>query len=212
MLKCQHNGLPASVRLFSPASSSGIWGTGFSPGLILLKGFRGPGFGFPASFSRGLFSGAEFNFGIAIRWTLMRGSCISFSKISSNGGLAPSTAFNEPLNSDAKIENISRSAFMTCVIVMALKLVGASETSVDIILSSHFWHTAHDNKPTRSNAKCLLCRAKYNLSSVLVSRSCKSDTTVCLSAPCSSVIMVFDLLLDSVCTSFSLEWHLLGCT
>ena len=212
MLKCQHKGLPASVFLFKPDSSSGNWGTGFSPGLIRFAGFLGPGVGFPPSLSSGLFWGWTLSLGIAIKCTFMRGSCINLSNNSSRGGATPTGAFKEPLKSEARIENISRSALMTCVKVIALKLDGASETNVDMSLSSHFWHTDHERKPTMSNAKCRLCSAKYNLSSVLVSMSCKPDTTVCFNAPCSSVIIVFDLFFDSVCTSFSLEWHLLGCT
>ena len=194
MLKCQHIGFPASVFRAKPVSSSGNWGAGLSAGLGRLKGFFGTGLGLFGSGSNGLFGGCcAATLGIAIKWTLILGSCINLSKGSSRGGLPPAAALSDPLCSDAKIEKISLSARITWVKVMALKLLGASETKVDISLSNHFWHTLHDSKFTRSNARWRLCSAKYNLSSVLVSMSCKFEITVCFKAPCSSVIIVFDL-------------------
>ena len=114
MLKCQHIGFPDSVFRAKPVSSSGNCGAGLSVDLGRLKGFFGTGLGRLGSASNGLFGGCyAVTLGIAIRCTLILGSCINLSKGSSRGGLPPVVALSDPLCSDAKIEKISLSARIT---------------------------------------------------------------------------------------------------
>ncbi len=208
MLKCQHKGLPASVFLFKPDDSSGNWG--FSPGWFALWAFgswcRLPSITFKRSFW------AEHS---TEAW--LSRAHLSMGRASISQTNHPEAVPHQPVLSKSPwSQKQELKTFPGLLSWLASKWLHWSSMAslkqrrhefVKPFLTHGPWE-----KPTMSNAKCRLCSAKYNLSSVLVSKSCKPDTIVCFNAPCSSVIIVFDLFFDSVCTSFSLEWHLLGCT
>ena len=108
-LRCQQMGFPSGVLDVRPCNSLGIWGVGFV-GLF----FGRFGFGLSAESSAPL-CGVGFGFtagclGYAIKWTLIRGSCINLRKVLSNGGSFPGMAFSDSVCSAASNENISRSA------------------------------------------------------------------------------------------------------